>query len=117
MAHHVNSMEGLRKKYPTATLIRNWQELKAFATESKTHFLEIEEYSGWIKVKDRSKKKLGKSYSRNIPYDDHYLSTHTFYGKGTYIQSTKVLQLCGFNVIIDNWDAEEESGSKADARD
>ena len=37
---------------------------------------------------------------------DVYLSTHTFYGNN-YMESTNILQACGFDVEIDNWDKEE----------
>lgn len=68
-------------------LITTWEELKQ--CESDTHYLEIEEHSGWI-------------HSKNSD-EYHYLSTHTFYGK-THEGSTKLLQSCGFNVQLANWD-------------
>ena len=34
-----------------------------------------------------------------------YLSTHTFYGSN-YKYATKMLQECGFDIEIDNWDKE-----------
>lgn len=69
-------------------LIKNWEELKE--CKSDTHYLKIEEYCGWIHSKSNE--------------DDYYLSTHTFYGK-THEGSTKLLQSCGFNVVLANWDA------------
>ena len=70
------------------TLIRNWEEL-AKVPESDTHYLEIEQYSGWI-------------FDKNHKIDG-YLSTHTFYSS-EYKRSTKRLQACGFNVQLANWD-------------
>lgn len=78
-------------------LIKTWDELKECTSE--THTLEIEDCCGWI-------------HAKNVKDDDnggygHYLSTHTFYG-GTHEYSTKLLQSCGFDVEIANWDEEEE---------
>ena len=74
-------------------LIRTWEELRE--CKSPTHILEYDEYSAWIlpKVEPDEMSWEGK----------HYLSTHTFYGM-THKWSTKVLQECGFDVEIDNWD-------------
>jgi hypothetical protein len=41
-------------------------------------------------------------------YETHYLSTHTFSGKGQFIMYTEMLQKSGFNIILDNWDVKEE---------
>ena len=38
----------------------------------------------------------------------YYLSTHTFYGS-EHKRSTKVLQSCGFDIEIDNWDKEQDN--------
>jgi len=82
------------KQYPNAILIKNWEELRTLIPqESETHILEVNDYKGWIQSKNNSVD----------VYDNHYLSTHTFYGE-TYKWSTRTLQKCGFNVIIDNWD-------------
>lgn len=104
----------LRELYPDATLINNWNELKEFASESETHFLVIEDCSGFLNVKEEFEKRYddNKPYDKQIENLDHYLSTHTFYGYtddrfgGQYRESTKKLQACGFNVIIKNWDGE-----------
>jgi hypothetical protein len=69
-------------------LVRTWDELKG--CKSETHYLEIEDCCGWIHSN------TDKSFNK-------YLSTHTFYG-GTNEYSTKILQKCGFNIIVDNWD-------------
>lgn len=72
-------------------LIKDWDDL-AIVPESKTHRLEIEDGCGWIHKKN-GKEFMGK-----------YLSTHTFYGSN-YARSTRLLQKCGFNVTLANWDA------------
>lgn len=78
-------------------LIRNWSELKD--CESETHTLELDERmsSGWVRSKNEAKS--GESFSTN----NHYLSTHTFYGSN-YEFSTSLLQKCGFNVRLASWD-------------
>lgn len=80
--------------------IKDWNDLVGL--ESDTHRLEIEvEYGrGWIRP---------KVYANDDEFfmNSHYLSTHTFYGK-TYLHSTKLLQKCGFNVVLDNWDKEQD---------
>jgi len=86
-------------------LIRNWGELRAIPQESETHILTIEKGCGRLDPKV----KLPETSRANRHYNyGHYLSTHTFYG-GTHKWSTRILQQCGFDVIIDNWDKEERS--------
>ena len=88
------------RKYNQATkLISTWKELAECTSE--THILEIDVKggNGWILPK-----------TVNDWKDEHYLSTHTFYGKN-YRESTSLLQLCGFNVQIANWDAERDGGT------
>jgi hypothetical protein len=101
--------EKLKKEYPDAKLILNWEELKAFPKESETHILEIDEYCGWVNCKNPKDYDISADYDydERIPFIDHYLSTHAFYGKGNFYHSTKVLQKCGFNVILKNWDGAE----------
>ena len=70
--------------------INDWEDLKT-VDESKTHRLEIEEYSGWV-------------YSKSTGKHEYYLSTHTFYGS-MYQRSSEILQNFGFNVQLKNWDA------------
>lgn len=77
-------------------LVSSWNELKE--CKSETHTLEIKDCSGWIEPKDLK--------DANSFEGCHYLSTHTFYGH-QYEDSTKILQACGFDVEIFNWDAEE----------
>jgi hypothetical protein len=74
-------------------IIHNWEELSE--CESETHILEIKDGCGWIHPKNDLEFKNWNGH--------HYLSTHTFYGK-TYEESTKILQSCGFDIIIDDWD-------------
>lgn len=73
-------------------LIKDWEELKECTSE--THILKIGEYNGWIKPKVKDD---------NSWEDKHYLSTHTFYGD-MYKYSTGLLQNCGFDVQLANWD-------------
>jgi len=108
MGNHARNLDALKLKYPTATFIKNWTELALIPKESKSHTLQIEDCSAWLISKTPEKYSKNKSYDRQIEHTDHYLSTHAFYGHGTFIQSTKILQLCGFNVVLDNWDALEE---------
>lgn len=77
-------------------LIKTWAELKECTSE--THALEIGDCCGWI----HPKKEVGKDWEGH-----HYLSTHTFYGS-RHKYSTELLQSCGFNVVLANWDAEEK---------
>ncbi|CAM0069579.1 hypothetical protein VPHK391_0007 [Vibrio phage K391] len=76
-------------------LIRTWSEL-AKVPESGTHRLEIDEYNGWVIAKNPVSDKFSDRKT--------YLSTHTFYG-GQHKRSTALLQSCGFDVEIANWDA------------
>lgn len=64
---------------------------------SPTHILEIDlEYGcGWVHPK--------KDLEFSSWDDRHYLSTHTFYGS-QFKASTQILQSCGFNVELANWD-------------
>ena len=77
-------------------LIKTWDELKE--CKSDTHILQIDDYSGWIRPKN--------DLEMNCWYGHHYLSTHTFYGPN-YKECSMILQECGFDVELDNWDKEE----------
>lgn len=70
--------------------IKDFEEL-ATVEDSETHKLVIENCSGWI---------VSKATGEN----EHYLSTHTFYGE-KHDYSNSLLQNCGFNVELSNWDA------------
>lgn len=77
-------------------LISTWEEL-AEVPESDTHYLNINpgDCNGWIITK--------KPVSDKFSDRKKYLSTHTFYG-GSHKHSTALLQRCGFDVEIANWD-------------
>lgn len=75
--------------------IKDWEELRKIPQESSTHTLRVGRWSGWIQAKTPS----GGSWGD----DNHYLSTHTFY-EGNHKKTTELLQKCGFNVVLDNWD-------------
>lgn len=81
-------------RFEEAVLIKDWYELSTMPLESETHELEIypENGHGYINNKETG--------------DFEYLSTHTFYGL-QFAKSTKLLQECGFNVILGNWDEDE----------
>lgn len=72
-------------------LIFTWAELSACISETHTLDIDLKGCNGWILPKEK-----GKSY---------YLSTHTFYGS-EFMNSTRALQSCGFNVVLANWDEE-----------
>jgi hypothetical protein len=74
--------------------IRDWEELSKETSETHVLEIELDGGCGWIGPKN------GEG---EIGVDRHYLSTHTFYG-GTNKYSTKLLQSCGFNVVLANWD-------------
>lgn len=91
-------------------LIKNWQELSKVPANDKYKII-IKDYCGWIvpicDVPDED------NFTCNCPEmttkeycEKHiYLSTHTFYGSN-YKYATKMLQECGFDIEIDNWDKE-----------
>lgn len=72
-------------------VIKTWEELSE--CQSETHVLKIdtENGSGWI-------------YNKEDDEDRHYLSTHSFYGSN-YKASSLILQKCGFDVQLANWDS------------
>jgi hypothetical protein len=86
------TVEDLKKQYPDAVLIHDWDEFRKIHRESETHVLNLGDYSG--NIQSKSDDSLDGFY---------YLSTHTFYANH-FAQSTDALQASGFNVIIDNWD-------------
>lgn len=81
-------------------LIRTWHELAQVPPTDKLKIVIDEDMcSGHIQPIDENEEiEFGKNY--------HYLSTHTFYGRN-YKESTAILQECGFDIEIDNWDKEE----------
>ncbi|AUR93451.1 hypothetical protein NVP1187O_138 [Vibrio phage 1.187.O._10N.286.49.F1] len=80
-------------------MIKTWEELSK-VPESETYYLEIDidGCNGWVITKSPVSDKFSDRMK--------YLSTHTFYGLN-YKYSTKLLQSCGFDVEIDNWDSED----------
>ena len=107
MSKKITRVEQLRKKYPTATLIKGWDDFKAWVKEngpSETHKIVIEDHSGHMTCLKPKSYNPKKSYSNQVIYIDHYLSTHTF---DNFASNTKKLQKCGFNVILDNWGRKE----------
>jgi hypothetical protein len=80
-----------------AKLISTWDEL-AKIPESETHRIEIGDCNGWVIAKEPKSDKFSDRMTG-------YLSTHTFYGEQHH-HSTRLLQSCGFDVEIDNWDAD-----------
>jgi hypothetical protein len=75
-------------------LVEDWDHMRKLDLKSETHNLEIDDYNAHINSKKEDKQFI-------------YLSTHTFYGM-THKSSTEIMQKCGFNVIIDNWDKDIE---------
>ena len=73
-------------------IINGWDELEKCKSES--HVLIIDNCSGWIAENDADKEAWNQH---------HYLSTHSFYEE-THKESTELLQRCGFNVVLANWD-------------
>lgn len=67
MGKKVRNMEDLKKKFPTATLIKDWDELREWAKtngESKSHILEVEEYTGHINYKGEEKYNPKKDWGK-----------------------------------------------------
>lgn len=88
-------------------LIRTWEELSKVPPNDKYKII-VKDCCGWIVpiCDEEAEEEDFKCNCKNEEnfYDNHiYLSTHTFYGS-QYKYSTKVLQKCGFDVEIDNWD-------------
>lgn len=82
-------------------LIKNWNELSKVPPNDKFK-IEVDDDMdcGYIKpIDDNEYIDFGVNY--------HYLSTHTFYGS-QYQYSTDLLQKCGFDIELDNWDKESD---------
>lgn len=107
----MNALEELQKRVEAVepTLVKTWEELQLFAFTSKTHILEIdlEFCNGWIVPRGGVEVVYGTN--------EHYLSTHSFYGLA-HEESTRILQACGFNVRLANWDAERAPAEEECAR-
>jgi hypothetical protein len=80
--------------------INTWEELSKCTSETHILDIDVEGCNGWVRPKIPNPNDMWEGL--------HYLSTHTFYG-GTYEYSTEVLQSCGFDVEIANWDVDFES--------
>lgn len=97
-------------------LIKDWEQLSKIPPNDKYKIIVNKKFCcAWIvpicdeadandeficHCKDKNKILSEEHFERHI-----YLSTHTFY-KSQYKCSTKILQDCGFDVEIDNWDKE-----------
>lgn len=78
-------------------LIETWADLAECLSETHTLEIDVRMCNGWIRSKNTNEN--DNDYYKN----NHYLSTHTFYGNN-YKDSTELLQKCGFNVQLANWD-------------
>lgn len=99
-------------------LIKGWKELAAVPASDKYKIIVDQEMcSGWI-VPVCDEFDENRDFICNCPdrdtmntyeYFNHhiYLSTHTFYGS-RYAEYTKVLQECGFDIELDNWDKDRK---------
>lgn len=92
-------------------LIKNWEELSKVPANNKYKII-VCDCCGWIvPICDEPDK--DNNFICNCPEmttkeycEKHiYLSTHTFYSSN-YKYATKMLQECGFDIEIDNWDKE-----------
>ena len=85
----------LKEQEEKPKLIEGWEDLVGL--ENDEYYLDID-------------LKSGNGYINRKSDDEciHYLSTHSFYGKGQYQDATLLLQECGFNVQLKNWDGETE---------
>lgn len=79
--------------------IKTWEELSKCTSETHELKVDLRYGNGFIISKDGSK---NIHISDDCITDRLYLSTHTFYGN-KHEFSTKMLQQCGFNVILANW--------------
>lgn len=80
-------------------IVKTWEELSQLV-QSDTHYLDIDVKgcNGWVVAKNPVSNKFSDR--------KRYLSTHTFYGE-CYKYSTALLQKCGFDIEIANWDEEK----------
>lgn len=107
MGRTLRTLEDVRakQKFKNAIIIDNWDHLRVWYAEngpSETHEIVFSDHAAHIQLINPMDKKSYNGF--------HYLSTHTFYGKGSWINSTKKLYQSGFKgIIIRNWDAEEEN--------
>ena len=97
-------------------LIKNWKELSQVPPNDKYKIIVDEDMcNGWIVpiCDEKDDKDEFICHCEGIEttkeyFENHiYLSTHTFYSS-QYKRSTEILQKCGFDIEIDNWDKEVE---------
>lgn len=97
-------------------LIKTWQELSKLKNDKYKIIVDLDFCCGWIVPLCDEPRGKGDDFKCNCSDEiknkhyfenHHYLSTHTFYGS-QYESSTKLLQQCGFDVEIDNWDKENK---------
>lgn len=89
----LREQEQLKKEKPK--LIESWEELVGLENDKYYLDINVEMCCGHIRFKEKPEE---DTY-------EHYLSTHSFYGK-SYQDYTLILQECGFNVQLKNWDGE-----------
>ena len=76
-------------------LIRTWEELGQLPANDKFKIVLKESGGcGWIKP---------VSENEEMGVNSYYLHTHTFYDSNCE-EMSKLLQECGFNVELENWD-------------
>ena len=83
-----------------AKFIKDWNDLVGLESEHYKLAIDVDGGSGWIVPKIETEE-TEKEYFKH----HKYLSTHTFYGsvcKGY----EELLQKCGFDVELNNWDKE-----------
>lgn len=85
-------------------LIRDWEELSKIQKESSTHILTVstKNCNGHLYAKEAKPYDANKDFLEQAKHLDHYLTTHTFY-ESQYQKSTKLLQACGFDVVLESW--------------
>lgn len=83
-----------------AKFIRDWSDLVGLESEKYKLEIDVEDGSGWIVLKTKINEDDGFMNS-------YYLSTHTFYGS-SYKGYEKLLQKCGFDIELNNWDKERD---------
>ena len=81
-----------------AKFIKDWNDLVGLESEHYILEIDVDGGSGWIVPKIKTNE--AEDFMRS-----HYLSTHTFYG-GSCKGYEKLLQKCGFDVELNDWDKE-----------
>lgn len=81
--------------------IRDWNDLVGLESEHYKLEIDLDKCNGWIRPKVETEETDRDYCKHNV-----YLSTHTFYGK-CYKEYTEILQRFGFDVELNNWDADK----------